>query len=189
MTRTRPSRIDPKWAAAVGGIALLASSLGVAAWVFAPRDGVDPLSGPRMAIALVAPREPDIQPGSVLEVGDLSDGFDRAVLERASASIDDPTFLPPEAYVGPALELPRMPLPTPVALDREGAAPKPEQPASAPDPLRDGSRLFGFDRPGPDLSADRERRLAVLAEAERAAALHKPSSLSEDTSAPQSTTD
>ena len=180
MNADRPSRIDRRWAVAVAAIACVAIGVGVSAWVFAPRDAAAGLNGPRMAISLVPPREPDVQPGSVLEVGALSDGFDRAVLERSAQPVDDPTWLPPEAYVGPGspAQTPAlMPAPKPVAAPAILATHRID-PTAKPDPLEDGSRLFGFDRPAPDLSAERARRMAALAEAERAAGLPERSSSS-----------
>jgi hypothetical protein len=143
--------------AAATGVAALA----LAGWSFAPRTDAEGRSlGPRMAISLVAPKEPEITPGNVLEVGTLNDGFDRAVLDRAP-EIDDPTWMPPDAYAGADDgfgALPRMPMPRPVAMDD---FPPPAPPPSAErDPLRDGSRWFGLDRMRDamaDARADRPR--------------------------------
>ena len=127
-------------------------------------------SGPAMAITIVAPVEPAIEPGAAMEVGPLRDGFDRAVLDRATlaraAMIADETWSPPEAWAdhdGGHDDVPRMPKPSPAAED-----PTPMQAYRAvaqdsrrPDPLNDGSRAFGFDRPRPDFAAERAARWAA----------------------------
>lgn len=101
--------------------------------------------GPRMAIDLVMPPTPDIVPGSILDVGQVNDGFDDAALEPV-AETADPTLLPEDAYAGPAVDLadvPRMPPPRPIATEaavQVQAAPAPDR-----DVLDDGSRWFGLD--------------------------------------------
>lgn len=111
--------------------------------------------GRGLAIAVVPPVEPGVLPGETMEVGALSDGFDRATLERVAEPHLDDTLQPP-AWVGdesPGDPTPRMPMPTPVSPPRviEVAAP----PA---DPLADGSRAFGFDQPRPDYARERALR-------------------------------
>lgn len=112
-----------------------------------------------LSIAVVAPVEPDVQPGETMEVGALRDGFDRAALERAQAEAVDDTYLPPDAYVGDGWEappVPRAPKPTPVTDH-----PMADRPPS--DPLADGSHLFGFDRIPTDRGrGGRERSEAPL---------------------------
>lgn len=138
-----------------GAVVFTLAALAVAGWTFAPRGPSDASgrTGPRLAIAVVPPVERDVDPGSILEVGTLNDGFDRAALDRRP-EVDDPTLMPAEAYAGepwPTLEPVRMPPPTPVAY-----APAPAEPVS--DPLADGSRAFGFDRLQPDTAAERAAR-------------------------------
>lgn len=136
----RPRLIAVAAVTAVAGLAL-------AGWGLAPRtDAQGRALGPRMAISLVPPREPEITPGGVLEVGQLNDGFDQAALER-TAEVEDPTWSPPDAYAGPDLglaSLPRMPLPRPIAME-DFPEPTPPPPADR-DALNDGSRWFGLDR-------------------------------------------
>lgn len=146
--------------AAATGVAALA----LAGWSFAPRTDAEGRSlGPRMAISLVAPKEPEITPGEVLEVGTLNDGFDRAALDRAP-EIDDPTWMPPDAYAGSDdgfAALPRMPMPRPIAM--EDFPPPAPPPPSRGDPLRDGSGWFGLDRMRDamaDARAERRQRRA-----------------------------
>jgi hypothetical protein len=130
-------------AVAVAAVACLA----LAGLVMAPRkDAVGRALGPRMAIDLVTPPTPDIMPGSILEVGQVNDGFDDAALEPV-AETADPTFLPEDAYTGPAVDLadvPRMPPPRTIATEaavQVQAAPAPDR-----DVLDDGSRWFGLDQ-------------------------------------------
>ena len=122
--------------------------------------------GRALSIAVVPPVEPEVLAGDTMEVGALSDGFDRAALDRpAEPSIYD-GYLPPDAYVGEA-SLPRMPMPTPVAQDTPMSAYQRVidqariEPART-DPLADGSRAFGFDTPHPDYAAERTARLNRL---------------------------
>jgi hypothetical protein len=148
--------------AAVTGVAALA----LAGWGLAPRTDSDGRSlGPRMAISLVAPREPEIAEGEVLEVGALSDGFDRAVLDRVAEPVEDPTWMPPDAYAGPNdafAALPRMPTPRPVTEeDFRGPPPAPPEDRS---PLRDGSRWFGLDRMRAEAAGERAERRERRAE-------------------------
>lgn len=136
--------------------------------------------GRTLSIAVVPPVEPEVLPGETMEVGTLSDGFDRAALDRpAEPSIFD-GYLPPDAYVG-AGSPPRMPMPTHVApaapmgayqrvVDQAQMEPAPA------DPLADGSRAFGFDRPRPDYAAERTARLNRMdAPAPQAVAATSPS--------------
>jgi predicted small lipoprotein YifL len=120
--------------------------------------------GPDLSVAVVPPVEREVQPGDTMEVGQLNDSFDRAALERVAAA-EDETYLPPDAYAGSAIpaDTPRMPMPTPVHLDLSPAeayriAATGGRPAR--DPLADGSRSFGFDRPRPDFAAERVARWA-----------------------------
>lgn len=122
--------------------------------------------GRGLAIAVVPPVEPEVVPGETMEVGALSDGFDRAALDRpAEASIYE-GYLPPDAYIGEEPP-PRMPMPTPVAQHTPMQAyqqvvdqARIERPPA--DPLADGSRAFGFDTPRPDYPGERALRWSRL---------------------------
>ncbi|KPF82926.1 hypothetical protein IP78_03440 [Brevundimonas sp. AAP58] len=136
----RPRLIAAAAVTAVAGLAL-------AGWTFAPRtDAEGRALGPRIAIDLVTPPEPEIVEGGILDVGQINDGFDDAALDRV-AVVEDPTFLPEEAYAGPDHDLtylPRMPLPRPVALEDLSPGELPVRPRR--DALDDGSRWFGLDQ-------------------------------------------
>lgn len=137
----------PRLIAAVAVAAVACLTLAGLAMV--PRkDAEGRALGPRMAIDLVTPPTPDIVPGSILEVGQVNDGFDDAALEPV-AEIADPTLMPEDAYGGPAVDLdgvPRMPPPRPIAM--EAAVPVQAAPAPDRDVLDDGSRWFGLDQLG-----------------------------------------
>lgn len=139
--------------ALVGVVAIVA--FGVAAYVMGGSEAVRPL-GRVLSIAVVAPIEPEVLPGETMEVGALNDGFDRAALERVAEPLLDDT-LPEPAWLGPPSpapeDVPHMPMPTPVREVRMIEV----QPAPS-DPLADGSRSFGFDRPTPDYGAERRVR-------------------------------
>ncbi len=130
-------------AVAVAAVACLA----LAGLAMAPRkDAEGRALGPRMAIDLVTPTPHDIVPGSILEVGQINDGFDDAALEPV-VEATDPTLMPGDADAGPAVDLvdvPRMPLPRPIAMER--FPPVEEAPAPHRDALDDGSRWFGLDQ-------------------------------------------
>lgn len=136
----RPRLIAAAAVTAVAGLAL-------AGWTFAPRSDADGRAlGPRIAIDLVTPPEPEIVEGGILDVGQINDGFDDSALER-TAVVEDPTFLPEDAYAGPEgnfAYLPRMPMPRPIAMDEFPPVDAPPPPRR--DALDDGSRWFGLDR-------------------------------------------
>lgn len=121
--------------------------------------------GRTLSIAVVPPVEREVLPGETMEVGALSDGFDRAALDRAAEPSIYDGYLPPDAYVGEEGP-PRMPMPTPVQqTPREAYDQVVEQvriEARPADPLADGSRAFGFDAPRPDYAAERTARLNQL---------------------------
>lgn len=102
-----------------GGVVALACIGGFAALAGGKSD-TPRGPGPALSIAVVAPVEPEFQPGDTMEVGALSTGFDRAALDRAeqerAAMRADATLSPVDAWAdeiwGPA-PVPRMPAPTP----------------------------------------------------------------------------
>ncbi|WP_396594445.1 hypothetical protein [Brevundimonas sp. R86498] len=78
-------------------------------------------SGPALAIAVVAPVEPEIDPGAPMEVGILSTGFEKAALDRAAQERAemraDASLSATDAWAGEVWSpdgTPRMPSPTPV---------------------------------------------------------------------------
>ncbi len=145
----------------LGASAVVATVAFVSLGAFTAGGSAGGVHGPGLNISIVAPVEPDVEPGSTMEVGALTDGFDRASLERR-AELEDYGDLPLDAYAGggddawtsDAVYLPPRQMP---------AARQPEpQPTPPVDALADGSRAFGFDRPQPDYAAQREQRMSRL---------------------------
>ena len=117
--------------------------------------------GERMQITVVAPVEPEIAPGSVMEVGDLVEGFEYRRLppvrtEPVAWESYDEDFGEP----GPGPEL--RPAPRRYVDDaRVAAPPPPEAPAEGWRDTR-AARWFGFDAPDRDYRAEREARRARI---------------------------
>lgn len=144
------------------GAVVMVGVIGTGAFLLGDSEAVRPL-GRTLNIAVVAPVEPVVEPGGTMDVGQLNDSFDRAVLERVAEPPMDDT-LPPPAWIGDASlgdAVPRMPMPTPVSDTRVVEVPLSAGGTTA-DPLADGSRAFGFDAPRPDYAAERRLRWSRL---------------------------
>ncbi len=137
---------------AVAGVAVVLASLNAVA-LPGPRPVLD---GDRMQIQVVAPTEPEITPGAVMEVGELVDGFEYVPpappeAEPALWAPSDDEFDPPAS------------LPSGRKSDFEDAridAPAPPEPPRR-ERVTDGlARWFGFDAPERDYRAEREARRA-----------------------------
>jgi len=117
------------------------------------------LDGDRMQIQVVDPVEPEIQPGSVMDVGELVDGFEYTPPPRA---VPEPAgWTPWDVGFGDVSS------PRPSSRDRDERAvlsppPQPEAPADDRRDSRDSrvARWFGFDAPDRDYRAEREARRA-----------------------------
>lgn len=142
--------------AAVAAIVVVGAGMAMARAVSLP--GPRPiLDGERMQIHVVAPVEPEIAPGSVMEVGELVDGFE---YRPPPAPVIEPV-----AYA-PWDEYPERPEPRP-APRRYAERPVVAVPPSREEPTQDwregrGSRWFGFDAPERDYRAEREARRARI---------------------------
>ena len=120
------------------------------------------LDGERMTIQVVAPVEPEVAPGSVMEVGDLVEGFEYRRPPPAMIETADYGAYEDEEFEAPA--------PRPVSRrdDDDGrgyASPPPEAPLEKPaEDRRDrrADRWFGFDAPDRDYRAEREARRARI---------------------------
>ncbi len=145
----------------LGASAVIATVAFVSLGAFAAGGEAGGLRGPGLNIAVVPPVERDFDPGSTMEVGALSDGFDRAALERR-AERDEYGDLPLDAYAGdvwPADQMDGRLQPATVSDDSGSVL---DERTSTRDALDDGSRSFGFDRPQPNYAAERAQRLARL---------------------------
>jgi len=116
--------------------------------------GPTPLGDERLRIEVVHPVEPEIVAGSVMEVGDLEDGFQGL-----------PPPLPPlEDFQWPSYdeewETALLPPPAPRRPAVEPAVYRPPEPRE-PAPRREG-RWFGFDAPRRDYQAERAARRARM---------------------------
>lgn len=120
------------------------------------------LDGERMTIQVVAPVEPEVAPGSVMEVGDLVEGFEYRRPPPAMIETADYGSYEEEAFEVPA--------PRPVSRrdDDDGrgyGSPPPEALFERPpEDRRDrrADRWFGFDAPDRDYRAEREARRARI---------------------------
>lgn len=150
------ARVRPHHIAVVA--VLTAVGLGVVAARTVALPGPQPiLDGERMQIRVVAPIEPEITPGSVMEVGDLVEGFEYRPLP--SSVIEPAAWAPHDEDSG---------APEPRRTTRRyddhavvAAPPPPEAPAEGWRESRAG-RWFGFDAPERDYRAEREARRARI---------------------------
>ncbi|HYC66592.1 hypothetical protein [Brevundimonas sp.] len=125
-----------------------------------PRPVTD---GERLRIEVVHPVEPEIVPGTRMDVGELVDGFQGVppspppltdeVMAYAESWIEDLPPLPPPPWRRPVSDEPA------VRGDM----------AEAPRPRRDAGRWFGFDAPRRDYQAERAARRARLEAMDRQA--------------------
>lgn len=117
------------------------------------------VDGDRMRIEVVAPIEPKVSPGAVMEVGELVDGL-----------TEIPRPAPPEpipatyAYVGEDWDVGLPPAQPRRRYDEESRYPGPPP---EPEPRVERSGWFGFDSPRRDYQAERDARRARLDALER----------------------
>lgn len=160
MTNVPDNRLRPHPALVAGGVvALVAGAVVLGAFAGGGESASSSSPGERMRIELVAPAEPKPEPGEVMDVGEVVDGFTyvRADLEPQPVVeedywVEEPDFeeIPPPRY--------RASTAAPVVYPLVQAPPlAPERPA-----FRRGDLSFGFDRPRPDYGALREARRARL---------------------------
>lgn len=144
-------------------IAVVAVLSAVGLGVFAARTmalpGPEPIrDDDRMHIQVVAPVEPAITPGSVMEVGDLVEGFEYR--RPAPAVIEAADYAPWDDETGEA------PAPRPLARRDDNSEMTSAPPAfeAPPEGRRDGraDRWFGFDAPDRNYRAEREARRARI---------------------------
>ncbi|WP_374388542.1 hypothetical protein [Brevundimonas sp.] len=156
---------SPRLRWGLGGLAVVAIGAAAIAMTARPQSAAADVDSPLIQIRLVAPTEPEVEPGAVMDVGRLRDDFDRAALARAEAArrAEQAAAQAALAYVDDAYvegdevatlqtatddyEAPRVILPAPprreIDLRREYAG--------APG-------AYGFDIPRPDYAAERRAR-------------------------------
>lgn len=122
--------------------------------------GVPAFDGPNVSIAVVDPREPVPIPGSVMEVGELADGYKHRPYVRQA----DYESLPYEDFEGypPARIEPRR-----VERPREVAYEPPPPPVIVERRERPRRWSFGFDQPRHDYAAERRERMARMEDQRR----------------------
>lgn len=161
MVWTRTHTVVTSIAAGAVGI------LGIAALTLAPSgEAAARPDAPAVSIEVVAPREPTPVAGGVMEVGELTDGY------QHRPSVQPATYDPlPDAWV----EEEPLPMPEP----RRWTSEPPVEPQAAVVTVRaQGDPMkFGFDEPTPDYAAERRERKARMEriEAENAARATAPS--------------
>lgn len=181
-----PRRVKPAHLAAIAAVGVAALGLMGLKFVSLP-DTAAVAPGDGLKIEIVAPVEPPPVPGSVMEVGELVDGFryvppppvQRAAVYEAAWTGDE-DFAPYEPPSRPA------------AVRRYTSAEPEASPPSEPEPPRRerDRRWFGFDNPLPDFGAERRARQARLdaLEAQRRTAFEERRRYSSDP-APQPAAD
>jgi len=150
-------RVRPAHVAAIAAVSVAAVGLMGLKYVNLP--DADPVaSGDALKIELVAPVEPKLAPGSVMDVGELVDGFRyvRPAPTQHAAVYDvawtgDEDFAP---YTPPARS---------AGVRRYASSDADAPPPAEPAPRRERERRwFGFDNPLPDFGAERRARQARL---------------------------
>lgn len=156
------ARVRPRHVAALAGVAVV--GVGVAAVGAMARPEAPTISeSDRLRIQVVTPPEPEIRPGSVMEVGHLVDGFVYTPPPRATREFD------PYAEYDEGFDPPSEPRRRKPSVREDDGYARTER-GPPPEDRRDGwaARLFGFDAPEPDYEAEREaRRERMRAQLER----------------------
>lgn len=154
---------------AIGGAVVVL--VGVAGWAVADRalDRPNPRAGgPGLTLTVVAPTEPEIQPGEVMDVGALKNDLDPAALKTSRRTDQDLGYAygPAEVETGWLPPEPRNDLPPRTSrvtrsdglvYEEPRPAPRGDRYAEEP-PYAGDPRSFGFDRPRPDYEGERAAR-------------------------------
>lgn len=151
-----------------GGVGVLAIALGGIALSGRGGSDAEASDGSRLNIAVVAPVEPAVQPGEVMDVGRLNDGFDGRMPEPVQQTAGEADLYAEQpAYVEDDRSWrsdDRR------ADDRYDHRPY-EEPRKPERPERESYQgrpmSFGFDEPRPDWRAEREARRMALDARER----------------------
>ena len=157
---------QPKVRWVMAGVVVVAA-IGLGGLALSVRNGGEAPAGggPELSVAVVAPVEPDVEPGGVMDVGQLTNGFDGRMPDAAPTArpvvedyyAEQPAYTESRQYSS----APRSPVTRPgeeahlytdqPAMDRNGEGPRAGNP-----------RAFGFDQPRPDYDREREARRAAM---------------------------
>lgn len=146
-------RLRPWMIVAPVGV-LLAAGVGLVALHRLPLPSAAPIGGDAVQISVIPPVEPEVSPGERMEVGDLVEGYDPALVPVAEPDADAADDGYQAAYASAWLE--PVEEPAPVAYRRFEApvvSPTAPQPEATP-----AGNPYGFDAPGPDYDAARQAR-------------------------------
>lgn len=152
-----PRRVRPAHMAAIGAVS--AAALGLMGLKFVNLPDAAPVApGDALKIEVVAPVEPKAAPGSVMEVGELVDGFRYAPPPPAErAPVHDAAWMEAGDLAPPT------PPTRPANVRRHASSDADARPFEPEPPRRDRERSwFGFDNSLPDFGADRRARRARL---------------------------
>ena len=156
----------------LGGLAVAGVGAATLLMIARPQPAVADVDSPLIQIRLVPPVEPEVEPGAVMEVGDLRDDFDRAALIRAEAARraeEEAANAYVAAYVegddyGPVAEAYAPARPAMVILP----APPPRREIDLRRDYVGSPTAYGFDAPRPDYAAEPRARRAERAAYEAA---------------------
>lgn len=152
-----PRRLRPAHLAAIAAVSVAALGLMGLKFVNLP-DARAVAPGEGLKIEIVAPVEPKPVAGSVMEVGELVDGFRYVAPRPAERSLGYDIAWTDDEDLGPYAP-PTRPASVRRYTSAEVDAPAPSEPA----PRRERERRwFGFDNPLPDFGAERRARQARL---------------------------
>lgn len=176
----RLSQPKARWWMA-GGVAILALAAGSLVLSGRGSSVAETADGPGLNIAVVAPVEPEIQPGDVMDVGQLNNGFDGRVPQPATtnaeaAYVDQPAYDEGDPGQGWKAEDRWAPGARSSSVQTSGGKsyvkPGPDGDPYASNRGRyqerpadwgpERPRSFGFDRPQSDWRAEREARRAAM---------------------------
>lgn len=137
----------------LGGLAMAGVGAAAVLMIARPQPAAADIDSPLIQIRLVPPVEPEVEPGAVMEVGDLRDDFDRAALIRAeeeAANAYTAAYVEGDDY-GPVVEAYAPPRPAMVILP----APPPRREIDLRRDYVGSPTAYGFDAPRPDYAAER----------------------------------
>lgn len=191
-TPSKAAKVSPLvwWVSGGVVLALVVGGFALAGLDDEPASVAD---GPQLNISVVAPTEPDIQPGAVMDVGVLNNGFDGRLPEQAQRTPEGGLYADQPAYTGggdqgwqaedrwaPGARPGQNNGSQNPGNQNSGGQPNYVQPGPNGDPYanrrpdrpqreayQERPMAFGFDRPQPDWRAEREARRAALDARER----------------------